>query len=68
MRGKRGWLKGLVIGVIALIGLLAFIGAADLLGFGLSQKLTGWLRPVNTAAHVVKEWLRPVHNVLAKLF
>lgn len=68
MRGKRGWLKGLVIGVIVLIGLLAFIGAADLLGFGLSQKLTGWLRPVNTAAHVVKEWLRPVHNVLAKLF
>jgi len=28
----------------------ALIGAADLLGFGLSQKITGWFQPVNRAA------------------
>ena len=42
MRGKRGWLKALLIVAIALVVLLAAIGAADLLGFGLSQKITGW--------------------------
>ena len=67
MRGKRGWLKGLVIAVIGLIVLLALIGAADILGFGLSQKITGWFQPLHSAAHVVKEWLRPVRNVLAKV-
>ena len=41
--------------------------AADILGFGLSQKITGWFQPLHSAAHVVKEWLRPVRNVLAKV-
>jgi FtsH-binding integral membrane protein len=68
MRGKRGWLKGLLFAAIALVVILALIGAADLLGFGVSQKIIGWLRPVNSAAQSVKEWLRPVRDVLAKLF
>jgi patatin-related protein len=68
MRGKRGWLKGLLYAGIGLVVLLALIGAADLLGFGLSQKITGWFQPVNNTSHVVMEWLRPVRNVLARLF
>lgn len=68
MRGKRGWLKGLLVAAIASVVLLALIGAADLLGFGLSQKIMGWFQPVNTAGQAVKEWLRPVRDVLAKLF
>jgi patatin-related protein len=68
MRGKGGWLKGLLFAAIGLIVLLALIGLADLLGFGLSQKIIGWFQPVINAAHVVKEWLRPVRDVLAKLF
>jgi len=68
MRGKHGWLKGLLYAAIALVVLLALIGAADLLGFGLSQKISGWFQPLNSAAQVVKEWLRPVRDVLAKLF
>ena len=68
MRGKHGLLKVLLYAVIALIVLLAVIGAADLLGFGLSQTIVGWLQPVNSAAQVVKEGLRPVRAVLAKLF
>ena len=68
MRGKGRWLKGLLYAGIGLVVLLALIGAADLLGFGLSQRIIGWLQPVNNAAHVLMEWLRPVRNVLAKLF
>ena len=68
MRGKHGWLKGLLYAGVGLVVLLALIGAADLLGFGLSQRIIGWFQPVNNAAHAVKEWLRPVRNILAKLF
>jgi len=54
MRGKGGWLKGLLYGAIALVVLLAVIGAADLFGGGWSAKIT--------------EWLRPVTDLLKKLF
>src|SRR5215213_3705341 len=54
MRGKGGWLKGLLYAAIALVVLLAVIGAADLFGGGWSAKIT--------------EWLRPVTDLLKKLF
>lgn len=46
MRGKHGWLKGLLAAAILVVALLASIGAADLLGFGLSQKIIGWFQRV----------------------
>jgi hypothetical protein len=68
MRGKNGWLYGLVIAGVGLIVMLALIGLADLLGLGVSSKIIGWFKPVNDLAQTVKTWLKPVRDVLARLF
>jgi patatin-related protein len=68
MRGKNRWLFGLVIAGVSIVVVLALIGLADLLGLGLSNKIIGWLQPVNALAQTVQTWLKPLRDVLARLF
>jgi hypothetical protein len=68
MRGRRKVLTGVVATVVAVVGLFALVGAADLFGLGWSDKIRGLFEPVKSAANTAREWLQPIRDVLAKLY
>ena len=68
MRGKRGWLYGVVSALIAVIGILAVVGAADLIGLGWSEKIRALFQPVKGVVDTARAWLQPVRDFLARLY
>jgi patatin-related protein len=68
MRGKNRWLWVPVIAGAGLVVFLTVVGLADLLGFGLSQKIVGWFQPVKAAGLAVQAKLKPVGDVLRRIF
>lgn len=68
MRGRRGWLYGVVSTLIAVIGILAVVGAADLFGLGWSEKIRALFQPLKGAVDTARAWLQPIRDVLAKLY
>lgn len=70
MRGKGGWLYGVVVTLIAVVGISAAIGVADVLGLGWSEKIRGLVYgpAVQSGVATVRGWLQPIRDVLAKLY
>jgi hypothetical protein len=68
MRGRNKVLTGVVATLVAVVGLFALVGAADLLGLGWSDKIRGLFEPVRGAVNTARAWLQPIRDVLAKLY
>ena len=68
MRGRRKVLVGVVVTLVAFIGLFALVGVADLLGLGWSDWIRAWFEPVKGAVNTARAWLQPIRDVLAKLY
>ena len=69
MRGQRRWLYVVVSILVAVVGIFAVVGAADLLfGLGWAGKIRSLFEPVQAAVATVREWLQPIRDVLAKLY
>ena len=67
MRGRRGWLYGVLVLVIGVVLILAGVGVADLFGFEVSNRIRSLLQPVKDWFQPAQAFLQPVTDRLAKL-